>query len=104
MCKNVVKILNELNIFEVFDCSGNDGYRNIDEVKKKINIARHQNKKTITVTVERFREGVNVPQWGAMFLLDDCESYNKNIQTWFRAQTPSDEFGNDMSKDKCFVF
>jgi hypothetical protein len=102
--KNVVKVLNEFDEFKVFDCSGNDGYRDIDVVKKQINIAKYQNKKTITVTVERFREGVNVPTWGAVFLLDDCESYNKNIQTWFRGQTPFDNFWNGMSKDKCFVF
>jgi hypothetical protein len=39
-----------------------------------------------------------------VFLLDDCESYNKNIQTWFRGQTPFDNFWNGMSKDKCLVF
>lgn len=104
--KNVVKVLETFasDEFEIFDCSGNDGIDNIDEVKKKIKIAKYKNKKTITVTVERFREGVTVGPWGSVFLLDDCRSYNKNIQTWFRVQSQFDKFWNDMGKDKCFVF
>ena len=104
--KNVVKVLEKYvsKEFEIIDCSGNDGIDDINVVKKKIRIAKYKNKKTITVTVERFREGVTVGPWGSVFLLDDCKSYNKNIQTWFRPQTPFDYFWNDMCKDKCFVF
>ena len=106
--KNVVKILKEYASDEiiVIDSSG-DGcgvIKDIDKVKNIIERAKYKNKKTITVTVERFREGVTVPKWGSVFRLDDCLSYDKNTQTNFRGQTSCEYFWENMSKDKCLVF
>lgn len=106
--KNVVKILKKhvSDEFIIIDSSG-DGcgvIKDIDKVKDIIELAKYKNKKTITVTVERFREGVTVPKWGSVFRLDDCRSYDKNIQTNFRGQTSCNCFWEDMSKDKCLVF
>ena len=106
--KNVVKILKKYapDEFIIIDSSGegNGVIKDIDKVKDVIELAKYENKKTITVTVERFREGVNVPKWGSVFRLDDCRSYDKDTQTNFRAQTPCENFWEDMSKDKCLVF
>lgn len=106
--KNVVKILKKhvSDEFIIIDSSG-DGcgvIKDIDKVKDIIELAKYENKKTITVTVERFREGVTVPKWASVFRLDDCRSYDKNIQTNFRGQTSCNCFWEDMPKDKCLVF
>jgi hypothetical protein len=106
--KNVVKILKKYapDEFIIIDSSGEGCgvIKDIDKVKNIIELAKYENKKTITVTVERFREGVTVPNWGSVFRLDDCHSYDKDTQTNFRGQTSCKNFWEDMSKDKCLVF
>jgi superfamily II DNA or RNA helicase len=70
--------------------------KNIKEVEEAIN----KYDKTITLTCYRFKEGVSIPKWNGVFMLDDGRSIEEYLQAMFRVQNPDPE--ND--KDKCYVF
>lgn len=71
-------------------------------------MARAGGKGTVTLTVQRFREGVTVPEWDAVFFLDDGRSPASYYQAAFRGQSPqAQERGPDGRvsrwKERCYV-
>ena len=94
----LLKTIPELSEFEFIDAAGGDGIKDIKEVKNKIQTCRHYSKKTVTFVCRRFREGVTVPEWNAVFLFDDGKSFNEYIQTMFRVQS------YDENKPFCYIF
>ena len=98
-CKAGIKLLKSIagSEFDIIDASGTDGVKEIGEVKRAINKAKANGRKTITLTCQRFREGVTVPDWNAVFLFDDGHSYDRMLQTMFRVQSYDD------NKPFCYV-
>lgn len=99
--KASIKLLKKMGFdedFEFINAAGNDGEKNIDNVKAKIQTNKHNHKKTVTFVCRRFREGVTVPAWHGVFLFDDGKSFNEYLQTMFRTQSP------EQNKDFCYIF
>jgi len=79
-----------LNSYEVINISGVDNdkvYNNIQSVKTKITTCESENKKTITLTVNRMLTGSTVPQWDTMLYLKDTTSPQEYDQAIFRLQS-----------------
>jgi hypothetical protein len=76
--------------------SGKDVIQDINDVKRAIKA----NPKTITLTCYRFKEGVSIPKWNGVFMLDDGKSVEEYLQAIFRVQNPDPE----NNKEKCYVF
>jgi len=93
MCHLLKKIVG--NEYHILNVSGNH-ITKLDRVKEAI--AHHD--KTITVTCGRFDTGVTVPEWDAVYMLNDGESPETYFQTIFRGQSPDGARG----KEKCYVF
>jgi len=72
-----------------------DNVRDLEKVKQLIML----NQKTITVTCGRFNTGVTVPEWDAVFMLEDTRAPETYFQTIFRCQSPDKYRG----KDQCAV-
>jgi superfamily II DNA or RNA helicase len=99
-------ILSMAKLMEKMDSFGGEGYKilpatgnvikDIEDIKEAIN----KYPKTITLTCYRFKEGVSVPKWNGVFMMDDGRSVEEYLQAIFRVQNPDPE--ND--KDECYVF
>jgi len=70
----------------------------IKKVQQQINEAKIHNKKTITLSCYRFKEGVTVPDWNGVVMLDSGRSPEEYLQAIFRCQSPGE------NKDTCHVF
>ena len=70
----------------------------IKKVQEKINYAKNHGKKTITLSCYRFKEGVTVPDWNGVVMLDSGRSPEEYLQAIFRCQSPGE------NKDNCHVF
>lgn len=78
-----------LNQYEIINIAGVDNpaeYRNIDSVKNKIKQFEEQNKKTLTLTVNRMLTGTTVPEWDTMLYFKDTASPQEYDQSIFRLQ------------------
>lgn len=89
----------EYKNFDIIEATGNV-VTDINEVIERINKAEDNKKRTITLTCYRFKEGVTIPQWNGVIMLDQGKSVEEYLQAIFRAQSPNKEKG----KDKCYVF
>lgn len=89
----------EYSNFDIIEATGNV-VTDINEVIERINKAEDNKKRTITLTCYRFKEGVTIPQWNGVIMLDQGKSVEEYLQAIFRAQSPNKEKG----KDKCYVF
>jgi hypothetical protein len=89
----------EYKNFDIIEATGNV-VTDINEVIERINKAEDQGKRTITMTCYRFKEGVTIPEWNGVIMLDQGKSVEEYLQAIFRAQSPDKERG----KDKCYVF
>lgn len=79
-----------LNSYEVINISGVDNdkvYKDIQSVKTKITKCESENKKTITLTVNRMLTGSTVPEWETMLYLKDTASPQEYDQAIFRLQS-----------------
>lgn len=67
-----------------FDCERT--YKSTDDVKRAIKECENQNKKTLTLTVNRMLTGTTVPQWDTMLYLKGTASPQEYDQAIFRLQ------------------
>lgn len=79
-----------LNDYEIINISGVDNdkkYPNTKSVQSEITKYEKENKKTITLTVNRMLTGSTVPQWDTMLFLKDTASPQEYDQAIFRLQS-----------------
>lgn len=79
-----------LSSYEIINISGveNDKiYKDTQSVKSKISKCESENKKTITLTVNRMLTGSTVPEWDTMLYLKDTASPQEYDQAVFRLQS-----------------
>jgi len=75
--------------YEIINISGiNNKYKNIESIKDTISNCEKQDKKTITLTVNRMLTGSTVEQWDTMIYLKDTSSPQEYDQAIFRLQNP----------------
>lgn len=78
-----------LNSYEIINVSGVENetlYRTVEDVKRKIKNCESNNKKTITLTVNRLLTGTTVEEWDTMLYLKDTSSPQEYDQAIFRLQ------------------
>lgn len=78
-----------LSSYEIINISGGgltNKYRTTDDVKNTIREYANQNKKTITLTVNRMLTGSTVEEWDTMIYLKDTSSPQDYDQSIFRLQ------------------
>lgn len=78
-----------LNDYEIINISGVDKaneYKKILDIKNKIRECEKNNKKTITLTVNRMLTGSTVEEWDTMIYLKDTSSPQEYDQAIFRLQ------------------
>lgn len=101
ICKNKNRFKN-LGEYDIVNIAGFDDvkqYKDTDDVKRKINACEKNNRKTLTLTVNRMLTGTTVPQWDTMIYLKGTASPQEYDQAIFRLQnqyvtTFKDENGN----------
>ncbi len=79
-----------LNTYEIINISGIENerlYKDTQTVKSRISICESENKKTITLTVNKMLTGSTVPQWDTMLYLKDTASPQEYDQAIFRLQS-----------------
>jgi hypothetical protein len=89
----IEKITN--NDIKVFAATGNE-VDDISEIKDFLRWAG--DKKSVVLSINRFTRGTTVPEWDAVFMLNDTESPEHYFQSGFRCSTPN------TGKDKGYVF
>jgi hypothetical protein len=75
--------------YEMINISGLDGgkvYKNTQSIQRKIKKCEAENKKTITLTVNRMLTGSTVPEWDTMLYFKDTASPQEYDQAIFRLQ------------------
>lgn len=87
--------------FVVIKASGSDGVKTEKELLSHINKAKAEHRSTITLSCIRFREGVTIPDWDSVIMLDDGESAVSYFQAIFRCQSQRKE---KPLKRECYVF
>lgn len=83
------KMFRNLNEYEIINISGVNikrEYNKISGIKNKIRNCESDNKKTITLTVNRMLTGVTVKEWDTMIYLKDTSSPQEYDQAIFRLQ------------------
>ena len=78
-----------LGDYEIINIAGFDDerkYKTTDDVKRAIKECENQNKKTLTLTVNRMLTGTTVPQWDTILYLKDTASPQEYDQAIFRLQ------------------
>ena len=87
---------------EADDFESNDA--SLCRVRKSI----EENEKTITLSVGQLTTGVTIPEWTAVFMLNNIESPSLYFQAAFRAQNPHtytcDQSGSLYRKERAYVF
>lgn len=88
IANNKAKFKN-LNEYEIINIAGVDNerqYKNTQDVKAKIKSCEAENKKTITLTVNRMLTGSTVEEWDTMLYCKDTASPQEYDQAVFRLQ------------------
>ena len=78
-----------LGDYEIINIAGFDDehtYKSTDDVKRGIRELENQNKKSLTLTVNRMLTGTTVPQWDTMLFLKGTASPQEYDQAIFRLQ------------------
>lgn len=78
-----------LGDYEIINIAGFDDerkYKSTDDVKRTIQELESQNKKTLTLTVNRMLTGTTIPQWDTMLYLKSTASPQEYDQAIFRLQ------------------
>ncbi len=91
--ENLIKInkkkFKNLNSYEIINIAGVDNdrqYKETQTVKAKIKECESENKKTLTLTVNRMLTGSTVEEWDTMLYLKDTASPQEYDQAVFRLQ------------------
>lgn len=84
--KDKFKNLNEYEIINISGVDESNSYRNINDIKYAIKNCEKNNKKTITLTVNRMLTGSTVEEWDTMIYLKDTSSPQEYDQAIFRLQ------------------
>lgn len=100
-CNWLERVLKQHDFFGKFDVINVAGNNEtcLDRVKERISFGGQ----TITLSCGRFTTGVTIPEWGAVFFLDDGKSPTSYYQTAFRAQS-SWTHADEIIKQECYVF
>ncbi|MUV07058.1 restriction endonuclease [Planococcaceae bacterium Storch 2/2-2] len=79
-----------------------ENLKSFDKVKKAI----QKYDKTITLSVGQLTTGVTIPEWTAVFMLNNIESPSLYFQAAFRAQNPYEfeKNGNKYRKENAYIF
>lgn len=88
LLSNKDKFIN-LNEYEIINISGvenSNQYKTISAIKNKIKKCERNNKKTLTLTVNRMLTGSTVEEWDTMIYLKDTASPQEYDQSIFRLQ------------------
>ncbi len=98
-CREKFINLKEYEVINIAGFEEERKYKSTDDVKRAINEYEKQNKKTLTLTVNRMLTGTTVPQWDTMIYLKGTASPQEYDQAIFRLQnqyitTFKDERGN----------
>jgi len=108
-CKALAILLKNHQIFkhyEIIVATGDEincGKKGADEVRRKINTAVKNNKKTITLSCGMLTTGVTIPEWDAVLMLRNVKSPELYFQTAFRAQSPRYKNGKEIDKKECYI-
>ncbi len=89
LIKENLSAFKNLNQYEIVNISGVEGsshYRKPADVKNSIRAFEKENKKTITLTVNRMLTGSTVEQWDTMLYFKDTSSPQEYDQAIFRLQ------------------
>ena len=97
--RNSFKNLGDYEIINIAGFDDERKYKSTGDVKRVITEFENQNKKTLTLTVNRMLTGTTVPQWDTMLYLKGTASPQEYDQAIFRLQnqyitTFKDERGN----------
>lgn len=84
--KDKFKNLNEYEIINISGVDESNSYKNINDIKYAIKNCEKNNKKTITLTVNRMLTGSTVEEWDTMIYLKDTSSPQEYDQAIFRLQ------------------
>ena len=117
-CYALEKVLKEEEYFKDFEILNvnkkeyGSGVSVVNKVKEQIEESETQNKRTITLSLQKLGVGVNVPQWGSVIFLNDMKSEQSYFQYAFRCQRgynypKYDNNGNFIgtkTKTECYVF
>lgn len=99
--KELFKNLNSYEIINIAGVEDERTYKKTEAVKEKIRQCESEDKKTITLTVNRMLTGSTVEQWDTMLYLKDTASPQEYDQAIFRLQnqyirTYKDEKGDEI--------
>jgi len=92
-----------LSTYEILNISGVDddkNYKDIQSIQLKIKDYESNNKKTITLTVNRMLTGSTVPEWDTMFYFKDTASPQEYDQAIFRLQNQYIQVYKDSNGDE----
>jgi hypothetical protein len=106
-CKAMEEMLEKHTFFanfKVINSAGGTGVTRLDHLRPQI----ATNQRTVTLSAGRFTTGITVPEWGAVFFLDDGKSPTSYYQSAFRCQSPwkmcKDELGRmTRQKQQCYI-
>lgn len=84
--KTEFKNLNQYEIINIAGVHNENIYRSTQDVKNKIKQLESENKKTLTLTVNRMLTGTTVEEWDTMLYLKDTASPQEYDQAIFRLQ------------------
>ncbi len=101
LIKKNIDTFKNLREYTLINISGweNTAYKSIESVKNKIKQLESNNKKSLTLTVNKMLTGCTVPEWDTMIFLKDTASPQEYDQAIFRLQnqyikTYTDDKGN----------
>lgn len=89
LIKQNVSIFKNLNTYEILNISGVETrkeYSTPDDIKRRIKECENNDKKTLTLTVNRMLTGSTVEQWDTMLYFKDTSSPQEYDQSIFRLQ------------------
>ena len=84
---NKFKNLSSYKVINISGVENDKTYKDTQSVKSKISKCESENKKTITLTVNRMLTGSTVPEWDTMLYLKDTASPQEYDQAIFRLQS-----------------
>jgi len=91
LIRSHIGIFKNLSHYEILNITGVDderNYRSVEDVKKRISDCENENRKTLTLTVQRMLTGSTVPEWDTMIYLKETSSPQEYDQAIFRLQNP----------------
>jgi len=97
---NEFKNLNDYKVINISGVEDERTYKKIEDVQNKINKCEDENKKTITLTVNKMLTGSTVPQWDTMLYFKDTASPQEYDQAIFRLQNQYIKTYKDSSGDE----